>query len=252
MLSDLSECKKLYNFRYEFFDTIVSTNDECMKRALSGDLGNLWIIASRQTSGRGRGGKKWVSDKGNLYASLLLIDSISKDSLTLLSFAVSVAMHSIIASILPAEVDVKIKWPNDLLVFQRKIAGILIETLDLKSGLQAIVIGIGLNVEYCPKDTSYPVTSLRKEGGCIDLKSILPIFFQEIAKMLAIWKKDTGREEIMKLWRCFAYGIGNPITIKLPQFSISGHFVGVDDFGYLLLEEKKGCFRKIFTGDIFI
>ncbi|WP_202284187.1 biotin--[acetyl-CoA-carboxylase] ligase [Candidatus Liberibacter asiaticus] len=251
MFSNLSECQNPYSFRYEFFGTISSTNDECMKRALSGDLGNLWIVASCQTAGRGRRDNKWISDKGNLYASLLLIDSISKDSLTLLSFAIAVAMRSVIASTLPVGTDVKIKWPNDILVFQRKIAGILIETLNLKNGLQAVVVGIGLNVKHCPVDTPYPVTSLQREGGCIDLKDIFSLLFQDVARVLDLWKKDTGREEIMNLWRCFACGIGDLITIKLSYGSILGRFVGVDDFGYLLLEEKKGCVRQIFTGDIF-
>ncbi|QTP64361.1 biotin--[acetyl-CoA-carboxylase] ligase [Candidatus Liberibacter africanus] len=252
MLVDFDEYKKNCNFRYEFVDTIVSTNDECITRALSGDLGNLWIIASRQTAGRGRRGKKWISDEGNLYASLLLVDSVSKDSITLLSFAIAVAMRSIVASVLPVGADVKIKWPNDVLISQRKVAGILIETLDLKSGLQAIVIGIGLNVSNSPLGTPYLVTSLREEGCDTHLEDIFPFFFQHIAKILDIWRKDTGREEIMRLWRRFAYGLGDIITVNLPHSSILGRFIGVDDFGYLLLEEKEGFVRQIFTGDIFI
>ncbi|MEG8099332.1 biotin--[acetyl-CoA-carboxylase] ligase [Candidatus Liberibacter brunswickensis] len=252
MFFDCSKYKNIHNFRYEFFNTIGSTSDECIKRALSGDSGNLWIVASRQTDGRGRMKKKWVSDKGNIYSSLLLIDSISKDYLTLLPFAIAVAVHSTISSVLPIGADVKIKWPNDLLVSQRKISGILIETLKLENGLHAIIIGIGLNFSHSPSNNPYPVTSLKEEGCCLDLKDVFPVFFQDIAKMLNALKKDKGREEIMKTWRFCAHGIGNLITVNLPHGFTEGRFAGVDDLGYLLLEEETGCIRKICTGDIFI
>ncbi|MBY7649647.1 MAG: biotin--[acetyl-CoA-carboxylase] ligase [Candidatus Liberibacter europaeus] len=251
MLCDNFGYKITKNFRYEFFDSISSTNDECMKRALCGDSGGLWIISSRQTAGRGCKGKTWVSDKGNLYASLLLIDSFSKNSLTLLSFASAVAVHAVISSILSTGIDVKIKWPNDILIFRRKVAGILIETKNLENDLQAVVIGIGVNIENCPQHTSYPATFLNTEGVNTSLDDILPLLFQEFAKILDIWKKDTGREEIMRLWRCCACGIGDFITININNRLVSGRFVGVDDCGYLLLEESKGFFRQIFTGDVF-
>ncbi|MBL0849054.1 MAG: biotin--[acetyl-CoA-carboxylase] ligase [Candidatus Liberibacter ctenarytainae] len=240
----------LKNFRYTFFNTVVSTNDECIKQALAGDPGGLWVVASRQTGGRGRRGRVWTSEPGNLYASLLLVDSLSKQSLTLLSFAIAVAVHSLIASFLPMGADIKIKWPNDLLICRRKVSGVLIETLDLKNGLQAVIIGIGINIKSCPDNTLYPVTSLAQEGVCVDLKDVLSKLYQEIAKILAIWRRDTGRKEIMSLWRCYASGIGDAITVNLPHQSLSGRFVGIDDFGYLLLEESKGCFRQVFTGDI--
>ncbi|MBA5724322.1 biotin--[acetyl-CoA-carboxylase] ligase [Candidatus Liberibacter sp.] len=239
------------NFRYEFFDTIFSTNIECINRALSGDPGGLWIVASRQTNGRGRRGKVWVSDAGNLYASLLLVDSLSKDLLALLPFAIAVAVRSAIANFAPIGVDIKIKWPNDLLIFQRKVAGILIETSKLKNDLQAIVIGIGINIAHCPKNISYPVTFLQREGIFVELKDILQMLFQEVSRILVMWKKGDGQAEIMRIWRCFASGIGESITINLPNNSISGRFIGVDDFGHLLLEEENGCFREFSTGDIF-
>ncbi|AHA27924.1 biotin--[acetyl-CoA-carboxylase] ligase [Candidatus Liberibacter americanus] len=246
----ISQCKIPQNFRCEIFDSIDSTNDECMRRALSGDPGGLWIVASHQTAGRGRRSKVWDSNKGNLYSSLLLIDNISNNSATLLPFATAVAIHSVITSILPVEADIKIKWPNDLLISKRKVAGILIETIKLKNDLQSIIIGIGINIEYCPKDVPYPVTFLNKEGVDLVLIDVLPILFQEMEKILIILKQDKGREEIMRLWRCFAYGIGDFITINLPNRSIKGRFIGVDDFGYMLLE-KKGSFFRFFTGEVF-
>jgi BirA family biotin operon repressor/biotin-[acetyl-CoA-carboxylase] ligase len=106
------------DFRHIELGDVASTNLECMERARSGDEGRLWITAVRQTGGRARRGRSWVSEPGNLYSSLLLIDPAPWAALASLPLAVTVAVEDAVSSALPAEAaqTLRIKWPNDLLI----------------------------------------------------------------------------------------------------------------------------------------
>ena len=106
------------DFRHIELGDVASTNIECMERARAGDPGGLWITAVRQTGGRARRGRNWVSEPGNLYSSLLLIDPAPLEALASLPMAVTVAVHDAIASVLPADAAeaLRIKWPNDMLI----------------------------------------------------------------------------------------------------------------------------------------
>jgi BirA family biotin operon repressor/biotin-[acetyl-CoA-carboxylase] ligase len=150
------------DFRHIELGDVASTNLECMERARSGDEGRLWITAVRQTGGRARRGRSWVSEPGNLYSSLLLIDPAPWAALASLPLAVTVAVEAAVSSALPAEAaqTLRIKWPNDLLIGGRKTSGILIEAEQLPDGRRAVVIGCGINVAHRPEAGLYPTTCL--------------------------------------------------------------------------------------------
>nr|WP_244422698.1 biotin--[acetyl-CoA-carboxylase] ligase [Liberibacter crescens] len=234
-------------------DSVSSTNSECIKRALAGDKGFLWIVASRQTGGRGRRNKAWFSEPGNVYASLLLINSGSSSFLLSLPFIISLAVQETIKSVMSlGDSRVEVKWPNDVLIRQRKVAGILIESVNLLNRSQAIVIGIGINVSCFPETVVYPVTSLKAEGASVELEDVYVHLFQKVEKMLSMWDQGRGRNKIMNLWRNAVYGIGEIITVNLPDRSLRGRFVDIDDNGFLLLEIDNGDFVQISTGDVFL
>lgn len=128
MASDGRRRISLGDFRHEALSETSSTNSECLARARAGDGGNLWVTAERQTGGRGRRGRLWVSERGNLYASLLLIDPAPMERLGSLPLAIAVAVHQAIRRVLPLGAEpLEVKWPNDILIGRKKTCGILVE-----------------------------------------------------------------------------------------------------------------------------
>ena len=145
-------------------DTLGSTNAEALSRARVGARGPLWIAAAQQTAGRGRRGNVWTSEAGNLYASLLLSDAAPAVHLPELCFVVALAARDAVAAAGPAIAsELKLKWPNDLLLDGRKLAGLLIEAESI-GGRTATVAGIGVNCAHHPRDTDYPATDLAAHG----------------------------------------------------------------------------------------
>ena len=143
-------------------------------------------------------------------------------------------------------IKIKCKWPNDLLIDGRKVSGILLET----NGVDRLVVGIGVNVISFPSDTVlYPATSLAENGFRIEKERVLEAFI----KHFDIWQKrfrNEGKEAVLNAWRQKAYGVGEKITVNLPDKRLEGTFDGLDNNGCLLLN-KEGKITKIMTGDVF-
>ncbi|TPP10724.1 biotin--[acetyl-CoA-carboxylase] ligase [Rhizobium glycinendophyticum] len=239
------------DFRHVPLDEVSSTNTEALARARAGDSGFLWITAERQTGGRGRRGREWVSERGNLYSSLLLVDFAPTEELSSLPLAVALAVHETIVSVMPpGSATVDIKWPNDVLIDRRKTSGILLEAERLQDGRMALVIGIGINIRARPDLAQYPVTSLADQGVSISPQELFARLYVAMADALSVWDRGRGIAEIVARWRRVACGIGEKITVNLPDRSISGIFSGIDDKGLLLLDSAAGTL-SIAAGDVF-
>lgn len=242
----------LDDFRHTPLGDVGSTNTECLERARAGDPGSHWITATRQLEGRGRRGRPWTSEAGNLYASLLLIDAAPMEKLHSLPLAVAVAVKNAIQAVMPpGSHPVSIKWPNDILIAGRKCCGILLEGERLKSGHHALVIGCGINVALAPDHGLYPITSLRAEGSAASPEELFAHLFSSMAEALSVWNRGEGIAEIIRQWRASAGGIGQKITVNLPDRSISGRFDGIDEDGRLLLDIGAGTVQRIAAGDVF-
>ena len=252
MRADMPGRMSLDDFRHEALAEVGSTNTECLERARKGALSGLWITAGRQTGGRGRRGRAWFSEPGNLYASLLLIDPAPMERLGSLPLAVAVAVQEAVSRIMPLDSpDVLIKWPNDILVDRRKICGILIEGETLADGRHAVVIGCGINVAVAPEAGLYPVATLRGFGASASPDELFAWLFRSMAETLVLWNRGRGISAVMERWKSVAGGIGENITVNLPDRSISGRFAGIDDTGLLKLETDDGGTRLIAAGDVF-
>lgn len=250
--SDIKRRSSLDDFRHEALGLVASTNAECLARARQGDPGNLWITATAQSGGRGRRGRAWVSEPGNLYASLLLIDPAPLGEAASLPLAVALAVHDAVRAVLPpGSAPVEIKWPNDILIGRRKTCGILIEGERLQDGRQAVVIGIGINIAFRPDLANYPVTSLSEHGVSAAPEEVFARLFAAMAEALALWNAGSGIADVVARWREAACGIGEKITVNLTDRSISGHFSGIDDKGLLLLTRDDGARMTIAAGDVF-
>jgi BirA family biotin operon repressor/biotin-[acetyl-CoA-carboxylase] ligase len=252
MASDKRRRISLGDIRHEALSDTSSTNTECLARARAGDGGLLWVTAERQTGGRGRRGRPWVSERGNLYASLLLIDPAPMERLASLPLAIAVAVHQAIRSVLPPGAEpLEVKWPNDILIGRKKTCGILVEGERLADGRHAVVIGIGINVSVMPDNPIYPVTCLRDQGSAASPEELFAHLFASMAEVLDIWNEGLGISEVTALWRAVACGIGEKITVNLPDRSISGYFAGIDDNGLLMLDIGTGRMMPIAAGDVF-
>jgi BirA family biotin operon repressor/biotin-[acetyl-CoA-carboxylase] ligase len=242
----------LEDFRHTALEDAGSTNTECLLRARAGDPGLHWITAARQTAGRGRRGRAWVSERGNLYASLLLIDPAPMERLHSLPLAVAVAVQRAIQGVMPLGANpVTVKWPNDILIAGKKTCGILLEGEGLPGGHHALVIGCGINVAIAPDHGLYPVTSLQAEGASISPDELFAHLFQTMAEALDLWDRGRGIKSIIAEWRAVASGIGEKITVNLPDRSLSGRFAGIDEDGRLMLDLGSGTMQHIAAGDVF-
>ncbi|MDR6666947.1 biotin--[acetyl-CoA-carboxylase] ligase [Rhizobium sp. 1399] len=242
----------LGDIRHEALSDTSSTNTECLARARAGNSGLLWVTAERQTGGRGRRGRPWVSERGNLYASLLLIDPAPMERLASLPLAIAVAVHQAIRNVLPPGAEpLEVKWPNDILIGRKKTCGILVEGERLADGRHAVVIGIGINVSVMPDNPIYPVTCLRDQGSAASPEELFAHLFASMAETLDIWDEGQGIAEVTARWRAVACGIGEKITVNLPDRSISGYFAGIDDNGLLMLDTGAGRIMPIAAGDVF-
>ena len=241
------------DFRHIELGDVASTNIECMERARSGDPGRLWITAVRQTGGRARRGRNWVSEPGNLYSSLLLIDPAPWQALASLPMAVTVAVHDAIASVLSADAAeaLRIKWPNDMLISGRKTSGILIEAEQLADGRRAVVIGCGVNVAHFPEAGLYPATCLNDQGSAATPQDLFARLVISMDRTLKTWDQGRGLAAIREAWIDRAQGMGGPVTVNLPERQIHGLFDGIDDEGRLMLAMPDGSRQMIASGDVF-
>ncbi|MEM5492164.1 biotin--[acetyl-CoA-carboxylase] ligase [Hoeflea sp. AS16] len=241
------------DFRHIELGDVASTNLECMERARAGDAGHLWITAERQTGGRARRGRNWVSEPGNLYSSLLLIDPAPWEALASLPLAVTLAVHDAIASVLPGEAaeSLRIKWPNDMLIDGQKTSGILIEAEQLADGRRAVVIGCGVNVAHFPEASLYPATCLADQGSAVTPQDLFARLVVSMDRTLNDWDQGRGLAGIRDAWIERAQGIGKPVTVNLPDRQIHGLFDGIDDEGRLMLAMPDGSRQMIASGDVF-
>jgi BirA family biotin operon repressor/biotin-[acetyl-CoA-carboxylase] ligase len=248
-----AEPVRIGDWRHLALGDVGSTNTECIERARAGDPGNLWITGERQLQGRGRRGRAWVSEAGNLYASLLLIDPAPAEALASLPLVVAVAVHRAIEAVLPVDRTgaLKIKWPNDILLSGAKICGILLESETLSDGRRAVVIGQGINVAHAPPAGLYETTSLAAAGVVTAPDLLFARLLTAMEEELGVWNRGAGLASTLAAWRARAGGIGEPITVNLGERSLRGRFSTIDAAGRLVLHTQDGKDITIAAGDLF-
>ena len=237
-------------FRLAAFDTLASTSDEARRRARAGAPEGTVVTARVQTAGRGRQGRAWVSQSGNLHASVLLRPDAPMARAAQLGFAAGLAVADAISAFTP-KASVTLKWPNDVLLDGRKAAGILLESEGDAAGRVAfVIIGIGVNLAAYPADTEFPATSLKAAVGTAPKPEA---FLAALAPALALWYerwRADGFAVLRRAWLERAAGLGQALRARLPGETVEGRFAGLDDDGMLLLDAPGGR-RRIAAGDVF-
>lgn len=240
--------------RRVFLDVIDSTNAEAMRRAAEGEQGPLWIVAARQSAGRGRQGRQWESDTGNLYATLLVSLPVPPDIAAQTSFVAALAVLDVAAGALADPSKLALKWPNDVLLDGAKLSGILIETVAQARGHtpgQTIVaIGIGINLAHAPDHTRYGATSLADHDAPVAPDDAFERLAAAMAARLAAWNDGRDFAVVRRDWTARAAGLGRVASVTMGERTVTGEFTGLASDGALLLSEAGGRLHAIHAGEV--
>ncbi len=249
----LTTCRTFGKARYTHFHSVGSTNAQAHGLAEDGCPEGTVVVAEEQTEGKGRKGRDWSSPAGTgIYATLVLRPPLPLEDTPLLTLLTGVAAANAIieATALPAT----IKWPNDLLVHEKKVAGVLTEVSSDIDRVDFVLIGFGLNVNTAPADLPrrpiFPATSLAAEVGTPQArKEILALWLanmeSEYTKLLA-----GKRKRLLERWKALAGIIGRSATITRVTGDISGTVTDIDSDGALLLKTADGSEHRILSGDV--
>ena len=237
----------------ETFEEIDSTILEARRRADRGEVGPVWLIARRQTAGRGRRGRAWVTIDGNLFATLLFATSRPPQDIALLSFAAGLAIAETLETF-GARAPATLKWPNDVLIGGAKASGILLDSGALPGGAGAwAALGFGVNLAGAPKAIDQATISLR-EATAPDTQTPEPLeFFAALRPCLEGWfmrLATEGFEPLREAWLARAHGLGQAARVIQGAEPITGQLVGLSQRGELELETPNGR-RLISAGDVY-
>ncbi|MFC4292192.1 biotin--[acetyl-CoA-carboxylase] ligase [Sphingorhabdus arenilitoris] len=230
-----------------------STNADLIERAKGGAGEGLWLRADRQSGGRGRMGREWISPSGNVYVSGLVRLLPNDPPASTLAFVAAIAVHDILQQLAP-NVDFRIKWPNDIMAMgaiadpPAKLCGMLLD----RTG-DAVIVGIGVNLSSHPETLDRPVTSLLALGT----EPPSPQQFTEklagaFAELLARWR-TYGTQPILSLWQEKSYTAGTILSVQLPDGDrLLGKYDGLTGEGALKLRLDNGDIHAIHAADVFL
>lgn len=241
-------------FTLRAYDRLPSTNDKAKRLAAEGAPHRTIVWAREQTAGRGRRGRAWDSPAGNLYLSFLLRIAIPVERATQAGFVAAVALAETAERFLPSTSAVRCKWPNDVLVDDRKAAGILLESaLSADGGLDWLVVGCGLNCASHPDDGRWPATDLASAGGRVpSVAAVLGRLAGALDGWLARWQND-GFAPVRDAWLDRGWGLGRALRLlQGDDDAIEGRFVGLADDGALVLDRDDGKVEAIRSGEITV
>ncbi|NSM56741.1 biotin--[acetyl-CoA-carboxylase] ligase [Wolbachia endosymbiont of Atemnus politus] len=251
-------------FHIHHYHEVSSTNKEALDLIDRRISNETVIIADKQTEGRGRTGKRWVSLEGNFCASLIvnlpqaprcntqlldasvnyLNDRENLSKLTELTFVTALAVGNTLLSFIN-DLNLQYKWPNDILVDGKKISGILLEK---KSVSNWLVIGVGINIDHAPFSWTTCVSSYGESMSNTDLLKALIISFNKLRKQ---WIFD-GFYTIREMWLKKAFKMNKQISVKLADKLHEGIFVDIDRSGRLALQKKDGSLIYFDAGELFV
>lgn len=231
------------------YESIDSTNTEALRRCRAGERAPLWIATRAQTEGRGRRGRAWSSPDGNLAASLLTAIDVPLSLGATLGFVAGLALWHAIANCTNG-LSISLKWPNDLLVDDRKLAGILLES---ESGdpRPVVVIGMGVNVVSAPDDVPFPAVSLAALGQAVSAEHVFAELSDAWVEFYALWDNGRGLESVRSQWLTRAAGLGKEISIRTGDTILQGIFRTLDEQGRLVLQTADGAQIPVTAGDVY-
>jgi BirA family biotin operon repressor/biotin-[acetyl-CoA-carboxylase] ligase len=243
--------RRFSNIIYRY-SVVTSTNDIARDLAEAGEAEGTTVVAEEQTAGRGRLGRTWTSPKGEgLYHSVILRPGIAAADAPLLNLVIAVALAEMIQE--RYQVPVDIKWPNDVLIRQRKVAGILTELKTVNDHVEYVIAGVGVNLNqtvFSPDLMGY-ATSLRLETGRMSDPNELR---ENLYFKLDHWYDSFlthGAEGTLNRWReLSSYAQGKSVRVIIGDRTITGLTRGLTSQGELIIETADGDLETILVGDV--
>ncbi len=224
-----------------------STNSELIARLVRGDPvpTGQWLVADRQSAGRGRQGRAWFDGTGNFMGSTVVRSLPGDPPLHTLALVAGLAVHAAVSERLPAPSRASLKWPNDLMVGPAKLAGILLE----RAG-DAVVIGVGVNLAVAPVVEGRETIALAAFGPAPDRDLFAVALARSFATDLERWR-TYGLGPVIARWLAAAHPQGTPLHVGEPgEVPLAGTFAGLDADGALLLRLGDGTTRTIHAGEV--
>ncbi len=248
--------KNFQNSDVIWLDYVDSTNEE-IKRRVREISKPTWIIAKKQTEGKGRNGNVWFSSKGNFSGSIVFFPTVERSYFHLYGFFFGVALYNTIKKIVKDGVDIRLKWPNDLMIENGKVAGILLESVQAPhSGKIGVIVGVGVNLNSHPNINDDG--NRRYDSQCVANFTSHEIcqssFFSEFnyeLKELGSYVEENDFGSILNLWKPRSYDKGTIIQISDNKGKVNtGKFLGLDKIGGLIVSDNSGT-KKIYSGDVY-
>ena len=234
-------------------DTVDSTNAEARRRADMGEPGPLWIWSARQSKGRGRAGREWTSQVGNLFASLLIRLNCPLPVASQLALVAGIVTYETVAKLIAYEgrSALLLKWPNDVLLSEEKVAGMLLENVGNPSRPgTTVVIGTGINLAAYPGNLPQPAISLDAYGLTVTPAQALQVLAATTHEWLQRWAEGATFPSIRRAWLDRAGPLGRPLLARINGEEIEGAYAGLDSEGALRLKTAAGE-KHITAGDVF-
>jgi BirA family transcriptional regulator, biotin operon repressor / biotin---[acetyl-CoA-carboxylase] ligase len=236
-------------WRLSIHQTLPSTSDLCRERAEAGEAEGLAVLAIRQEAGRASHGRGWSSPEGNLYLSVLLRPDVKLHQAAQWSLLAGVALAETVASLLPQAAPLSLKWPNDLLLGGRKIAGILLDSAgDTEGRLSWLVIGMGLNLASAPDVPGRETACLAELIAPPAPQQVAPILLNHLARWHATALAH-GLGPVREAWLARSQRLGAPMTLRAAGGDIDGTFAGLAEDGSLLLR-REGRVNAYVAGEV--
>ena len=239
-----------------FFSTIDSTNTYAARLAHEGAFEGTTVIADSQSGGKGRLGRSWVSPPGvNLYLSVILRPPVSTAVAPQLNLLAAIAVADAIRE--TTRLSPAIKWPNDVLVADKKVCGILAEMQTDTGGLRAVIVGIGVNINAplsaFPEELRDKASSLLIAGGqTIERSTFTASLLTHLEKSYVLWLQE-GFSTLRLRWeRYAAHLLGTRISVAVPEGTVVGTVLGLDRDGGLLVQGDNGERHRLLAGDVTV
>jgi len=240
---------KLLGRNVIFFDAVPSTNDLAFNLAIEGSAEGTVVVAETQTKGKGRLGRSWSSPKHKgIYLSLILRPKISPAQSPVITLMVSSSICKAIQEV--CGIEARIKWPNDILLQNKKLGGILTEINAEADRVHFLIIGIGLNVNNDKNSLLPGAVSLKEAQGChFSRLNLAQEVLRKIEEDYFVFQKQ-GSLAIIESWREYNSTLGKRVRVSSDSGQLEGIAVDIENDGGLLIRDDLGLTRKVMAGDV--
>ena len=255
-----SEISKDLNTKYigkelYIYNELSSTNTLAKFLSESGVENGTVIISEKQTHAKGRSGKEWSSPLGGIWLSIILKPDVDHSKISLITLATGVAVAKTLEKI--GIKDAEIKWPNDIIINNKKVCGILTEAVTTFNTIENVIVGVGidanLKIEDFPEELQEGTTTISETlGKNIDENLLIKTFLEEFEEISALFN-HRDYETILKEWRKRSYTIGKIVEVRKPfNKYYDGYVIGISREGALVIEKLDGTLEKVISGECII